>query len=473
MNGKQHIALSAIALLLLFIASVILLWLDIATVWNCIASQPVHDLPQAAIEGGTGTQSQIGGGGIVLSEEYLIKLQDRQTYRTKVYRSWSEFPESSRRNIDVLIVGAGLSAAVVAERAASAGLRVLVVEKRAHIGGNCFDFTLPGTGIRMCKYGSHLFHTKSDRVWDYVQRFSEWRRWEHEKRAYVAGQLVPLPVNPTTVNMLTNTSISTEAEMQAWLDSHGANGVAQPNNSADIGIQRVGGLLFELLFRHYTKKQWDREPRDLRPSVLGRIPVHTNHDTRYFRDRYQALPAHGYTAWIDRMFLHPLIEVVINTDFFDVDASIERRQTVFTGPVDRYFAQKGLPSLAYRSLVFENVLFTNAMFFQQFPVINFPGPDVAYTRIVEHKHFLRQSSPHTVLSVEFPSATGEPYYPIPDPANEQLYERYKALAQQTPAVHFVGRLATYKYYDMDQAIEQALIWFDEFLNKTGLAAQER
>ena len=460
----------ALVLLLVGVVALLgaaLLLLDAEQLAALAAAQ--HPLPAAARDGAAAHAPRyaalVGTRGVRLRDAYVRSVAARAgPYRARVHRALAHVPAAQRRAADVLVVGAGLSGAVVAERAAAAGQRVLVLERRAHAAGNCFDATLPGTALRVALYGAHLFHTDSARVWRYVQRFGAWRRWEHEVRARVGGALVPLPVNPTTVNMLVNASLASPAEMRAWLaaqDGARAGGRAA-NNSADVALQRVGRRLFELIFRPYTRKQWEREPAELNASVLARIPVHESFDTRYFTDRYQALPVDGYTALIDAMLDHPLITVALNTDYFEVERDIARRHTVYTGPIDRFFADQGLEALQYRSLEFEHVLLPYVHYFQPNSVVNYPGLEWNFTRIVEHKHFLHQESPHTVISFEYPSKNGEPYYPIPSPRNQALFDQYQALADNTTDVHFVGRLANYKYLNMDQAIARALDWFDGF-----------
>lgn len=396
----------------------------------------------------------------------FAELAAQERYKARVFRGWQNVP-SEWRDVDVLVVGAGLSGAVTAERFAEAGLRVLVLDRRAHLAGNCFDVQVPEAGgIRVSQYGAHLFHTNDDTVWRYVRRFARWTRWEHEVRALVNEQLVPLPVNPTTVNMLTDASLASEDDMREWLAATTRSHSAEPRNSEDVARSRVGDELFELIFRPYTLKQWQREPRDLAPSVLARIPVHASFDTRYFTDRHQALPADGYTAFVDRMLTHERIAVALDVDFFAVNSTAKRSAaTVFTGPIDRFFADSGLEALEYRSLEFEHVLLRDAPLFQPNSVVNYPAARFPFTRIVEHKHFLHQRSPHTIVTLEHPASSGEPYYPVPSERNHKLFEQYRALAEAAPDVHFLGRLAQYKYLNMDQALARALQWW----NATGNA----
>lgn len=370
-----------------------------------------------------------------------------------------------QNHYDVCVVGAGLSGAVIAERYTnSLGSSVLVLEKRGHIGGNCYDHIDQETGIRVSKYGAHLFHTKFERVWDYMQRFATWVPYEHEVLAYINGMHVPVPVNIDTVNALFNMTISSEAEMDKWLKQEQVQ-FEKPKNSEEMALSRVGPRLYRLLFKPYTIKQWEKEPAELGPEVLARIPVRNNYDARYFGDKYQALPKDGYTSIFQRMFDHPRIELHLNTDYFNVRHRFNCGRTYFTGPIDVYFAHLGWPKLEYRSLQFERKVFKDTKYFQPKSVVNHPGSDVDYTRIVEYKHMLNQSSRHTVIyferSITVSKDNHEPYYPVPNPDNKALYARYQAMALQEADIYFVGRLANYKYFNMDQTVKNALELFDE------------
>ena len=278
--------------------------------------------------------------------------------------------------------------------------------------------------------------------------------------------LVPIPVNPTTVNRLTHASIKTTEEMAMWLKTNQISYGRLPRNSEETAKSRVGEVLYEKIFRPYTLKQWEREPKELAPEVLARIPVHSSFDTRYFTDKYQVLPERGYTSFIENILDHHNIAVALNVDFFKVQEFVQQRETIFTGPIDAFFRNSGLPKLQYRSLRFEHVIRRNTPFFQPNSVVNYPELSVPFTRIVEHKHFLEQESNHTVYSFEYPSSTGEPYYPVPNSANQELYRHYQKLSEMTKDVHFVGRLASYKYFNMDAAIDNALSYFhDHFESK--------
>jgi UDP-galactopyranose mutase len=364
------------------------------------------------------------------------------------------------KNVDILIVGAGISGSVLAERYATVGKKVVVLERRDHIGGNCYDF-IDENKILVSKYGAHLFHTNYQDVWDYVNRFSDWYKWEHKVLAKVEGILVPIPVNITTVNKLFGLKISSEEEMKHWLKSN-ATPISKPKNGKEAAISRVGSILYEKMFRHYTKKQWDKYPEELHASVLQRIPVRTNFDDRYFSDVYQALPKDGYTKLFQRMLDHPNIEVLLNTDYFDVKDEFQGFQKLFyTGPIDRFFEFKHnlQEKLEYRSINFVKET-VNKEFFQENSVVNYPGTEVDYTRIVEYKHFGNQKSKKTTIVKEFTVDEGEPYYPVPNEKNDKIYDLYKREASKLTDVHFVGRLANYKYFNMDQAFKNALDLFE-------------
>jgi len=364
---------------------------------------------------------------------------------------------------DICIVGAGLSGAVIAERYATEMKQsVLVIEKREHIGGNCYDYVDEETGIRVSKYGAHLFHTNYDRVWDYVQRFTHWIPYEHEVLAHINKKHVPVPVNIDTVNALFDLNIQNETEMDEWWKKERTY-FSKPKNSEEIALSRVGQRLYDMLFKPYTIKQWAKTPAELGPEVMARIPVRNDHDTRYFpNDAYQALPKGGYTAIFERMFDHPLIEVRTNTDYFQVRSSLQCGRTYFTGPIDAYFAHVGWPKLEYRSIDFERKVVRNVNYFQPKSVVNYPSLDVDYTRIVEYKHLPNAgNSSHTVIFYERSKDDGDPYYPVPNEENKALYARYQSMAEKEKDVTFVGRLANYKYFNMDETIKNALELFDK------------
>ena len=357
---------------------------------------------------------------------------------------------------DYCIVGAGLSGSTIARLAAEDGKKVLVIEKRDHIAGNTFDEIDPMVGIRVSRYGAHIFHTNDQEVWDFVNRFGSWTPWYHKVLADCDGSLVPVPANIETVNTLFNTSIQNETEMDIWLSSE-RHTYEKINNSEEVALSRVGPRLYEKLFKHYTFKQWAKYPDELEPSVLERIPVRKDFDERYFSDRFQALPTNGYTSIVESMLDHPNIEVKLNCPWTPEMPRVWN-QLVFTGPIDLYFKDK-FPPLEYRSIEFKKNYAMTPGFFQKNSVINYPDASNEYTRCVEYKHFLNQKGGWTVLVKEKTTDKGEPYYPVPTEANRVLYQKYKELADQTEGVHFVGRLASYKYFNMDQAIRNAMDYY--------------
>jgi len=377
---------------------------------------------------------------------------------------------------DIVIIGAGISGAVLAERYASTGKNVLVLEKRNHIGGNCYDY-YDEHGILVSKYGAHLFHTDYDDVWSYVNRFATWYDYEHKVLAKVDGHLVPVPVNINTVNKLLGLKIKSEKEMRVWLEQNQVKN-DDPQNGEEAAMARVGKVLYEKIFKHYTKKQWDRYPNELDASVLNRIPVRSNADDRYFSDTYQALPDGGYTAMFQRILAHPRIRVMLDTDYFDVRKDITGYDKLFyTGPIDRFFDFKYSlrENLEYRSINF--VMEThNREYYQTNSVVNYPSlEDGDFTRIVEYKHMTRQKHAKTTISKEYTvditdPKTQEPYYPILNPRNQRIYERYKEAADKLTDVFFVGRLANYKYFDMDDAFKNALDLFESLEGKKQMRA---
>jgi len=359
---------------------------------------------------------------------------------------------STSRPYDFLIVGAGFAGSVIAERLAEGlGRNVLVVDRREHIAGNAYDH-LDDAGVMVHRYGPHIFHTNAQRIVDYLSRFTEWQPYEHRVLARVDEHLVPIPINLTTLNTLYGLSM-TEAQAEVFLAER-AEPVAAIRTSEDVVINQIGRELYEKFFRGYTRKQWGLDPSELDKSVTSRIPTRTNEDDRYFTDTFQMMPLHGYTRMFERMLDHARIDLLLSTDFAAVRDRIAYKQLIYCGPVDEYF-DFCFGRLPYRSLRFQHETLTQAQF-QAVAVVNYPEPSVPYTRITEYKHLTGQSHPLTSISYEFPCAEGDPYYPIPRPENAELYKRYKALADDTPDVTFLGRLGTYKYYNMDQVVGQAL-----------------
>lgn len=372
--------------------------------------------------------------------------------------------KEDNKKFGICIVGAGLSGAVIAERYAAATKQsVLILDKRHHIGGNCYDYIDKETSIRVSKYGAHLFHTKYKRVWDYVQQFSQWVPYEHKVLALVGRKHIPVPVNINTVNSLFDLDIKSIEEMDAWLKKEQIHYDREPSNSEEMALSRVGLKLYKLLFKPYTIKQWNKTPAELGPTVLARIPVRNNWDDRYFSDQYQALPKRGYTKLIRNMLKSPQITVRLNVDYFNIRNKINCGKTYFTGPIDRFYAEKGLPILEYRSLSFERKVIKNIDHYQPASVVNHPNMKDNFTRIVEYKWLPNQQfhSNDTVIYLERSTSDGEPYYPVPNERNQKLYQKYKAFANSDPDIHFIGRLANYKYFNMDEAIKNALEMFDK------------
>jgi len=346
----------------------------------------------------------------------------------------------------------------VAERlAAGAGKKVLIVDKRAHIGGNAYDH-YDEAGVLVHKYGPHIFHTNSREVFDYLSRFTEWRPYQHRVRAWVDGQLLPIPINLDTVNRLYGLNL-TSFQVDEFFRSV-AEPKAQVRTSEDVIVSKVGRELYEKFFRNYTRKQWDLDPSELDAAVTARVPVRTNRDDRYFTDTYQAMPLHGYTRMFERMLSHPNIKIMLNTDYREVERVIPHGEMIYTGPVDEFF-QFRFGKLPYRSLEFQFVTYERPVY-QDAPVVNYPNEN-PYTRCTEFKYLTGQEHPKTSVVYEYPRAEGDPYYPVPRPENAAMYREYEALARLTTGVHFCGRLATYKYYNMDQVVAQSLTLYKRLI----------
>ena len=367
--------------------------------------------------------------------------------------------------LDALVVGAGFSGCVVAERLAQHGFEVLIIDKRPHIGGNAFD-TVDRHGVRIHPYGPHIFHTNGVRIAEYLSNFTEWRPYEHRVLAKVGPQLVPIPINIDTVNRLYGLALD-ETTIQAFFDS-----VREPRSaiksSEDVVLNAVGRDLYEKFFRGYTRKQWGLDPSELAASVAARIPTRTNRDDRYFTDEFQNMPLDGYTAMFERMLDHSNIRVEVGTDYFSMRRKIAARHLVYTGPIDAYFAYCH-GKLPYRSLRFEHEHLPATARHQAVGTVNYPN-DHEFTRITEFKHLTGQAHTGTSIVREYPQASGDPYYPVPRPENEVLFKRYEALARKEQNVTFVGRLAQYRYYNMDQCVGAALKAAEGILQKIGAQA---
>jgi len=368
---------------------------------------------------------------------------------------------------DYLIVGAGFAGSVIAERLArGANKKVLLVDRRNHIGGNAYD-CFDDHGILIHKYGPHIFHTASKEVFDYLSRFTDWRQYQHRVLAWVDGQLVPIPINLDTINQLYGLNLNS-FELDEWFASR-AEKKEICKTSEDVVVSKIGRELYEKFFRGYTRKQWGLDPSELDAQVTARVPTRTNRDDRYFTDAYQAMPKFGFTRMFEKMLDHPNITVLLKADYRDVKNWAPYRELIFTGPVDEYF-DNCYGKLPYRCLEFKHETL-NKEWAQPVAVINYPN-DYTYTRVTEFKHLTGQEHQKTSLVYEFSRAEGDPYYPIPRAENAELYKQYAALAEQTPNVHFVGRLATYKYYNMDQVVAQALTTFAKLVGKTRQEATE-
>jgi UDP-galactopyranose mutase len=355
---------------------------------------------------------------------------------------------------DWLIVGAGFAGSVLAERLASErGDCVLLVDRRTHIGGNAYDH-LDEAGVLVHKYGPHIFHTNSQQIFDHLSQFTKWRPYSHRVLAHVDGKQVPIPINRTTINTLYGLNLTSE-ELEIWLRQR-AEPVENINTSEDVVVSVVGRELYEKFFRGYTRKQWGVDPSQLDKSVTARVPTRTNDDSRYFTDAFQFMPLNGYTAMFKRMLSHANIDVRLGVDFEEIRETRNYRRLIFTGPIDEYF-QYCFGRLPYRSLSFKHVTLDEP-WHQSVGVVNYPMTE-DYTRITEYKHLTGQEHAKTSLTYEYPAEYGDPYYPVPREENAERYRQYEALARKTPDVWFVGRLATYKYYNMDQVVGQALATF--------------
>src|ERR1700730_2855011 len=365
---------------------------------------------------------------------------------------------------DCLVVGAGFSGAVLAERLA-VGLQrtVLVIDRRDHLGGNAYDF-FDDAGILVHKYGPHIFHTNSKKVFDYLSQFTPWRHYEHRVKAWVDGRLVPFPINSETIRLLCGVT-GTADQIANWLES-----VAEPgriiNNSEDAIVSKFGRHLFDKLFRSYTRKQWGLEASQLSPCVTTRVSARHNEDDRYFTDTYQVMPKDGYNRMFEKMLNHPNITVSLNTRYKNV-AQIQRTHTFYTGPIDEFFSYC-FGRLLYRSMRFVRSTLDCEQF-QPVGVVTYPN-DEDYTRITEFRHITGQAHTKTSIMYEFPTAEGEPFYPVPTAESASTYKRYRELARKLTNASFSGRLGSYQYLNMDQAVAQSLALFDSHSKRQPMAS---
>lgn len=378
---------------------------------------------------------------------------------------------------DLLIVGSGFFGLTIAERAADAGLKVTVIDRRSHIGGNAYSEAEPETGIEVHRYGAHLFHTSNERVWEYVNRFTSFTNYVHRVYSTHNNQTFALPVNLHTINQFFNAAYTPDEARALVKEQAGEFEVDSAKNFYEKGIALVGRPLFEAFFAHYTAKQWQTSPEKLSGDIVSRLPVRYNYDNRYFNDKYEGLPVDGYTAWIERMADHPNITVQLNTDFFDTsqpfnkEALVGKMPIVYTGPIDRYFDYSE-GNLSWRTLDFEEEVL-NVGDYQGTPVMNYPDADVEFTRIHEFKHFhpeRKDSYPtdKTVIMREFSRFAehdDEPYYPVNTPEDRTGLLAYRELAKKEENVFFGGRLGTYQYLDMHMAIGSALSMWDNQISQ--------
>ncbi len=360
-------------------------------------------------------------------------------------------------NYDYLIVGAGITGSTIARVLAEGEEKVLLIDRRDHIGGNCYD-EYDKHGILIHKYGPHIFHTDHREVWDFLSRFTEWRPYEHRVRASIGGRTLPFPINLDTINRLYDLNLK-EDQMAGYLDSIKVK-IDTITNSRDVVISKVGTDLYEKFFKNYTLKQWGIPAEELQPAVCERIPIRLNSDDRYFSDRYQQMPLHGYTALFQKMLAHNNIHLLLNTDYSDISRDIEYKGLIYTGTVDEYYNYSH-GRLGYRSLDFDfkNIATTS---FQEVAVVNYPNSH-DYTRITEYKKLTGQQSDSTTVSYEYPCNEGDPYYPMPTPENAKLYKQYYEETKASKNVIFAGRLGAYRYMNIDAACFEGLRTADKLL----------
>ncbi len=365
---------------------------------------------------------------------------------------------------DWLIVGAGFAGSVLAERLASQrGDRVLVIDKRPHIGGNAYD-RYDEAGILIHQYGPHIFHTNSQSIFEYLSQFTQWRPYEHRVLAEVDGMLLPIPINLDTVNRLFGLDLDPQG-VAAWFRDR-AERRDEIRTSEDVVVSVVGRELYEKFFKGYTKKQWGVDPSQLDKSVTARVPTRIDRDDRYFNDSYQYMPKDGYTRLFERMLTHPNIKIMLQTDFKEIRKEVAFRRLIYTGPIDEFFGFR-FGRLPYRSLAFKHETLDRPQL-QPVAVINYPQTH-PYTRVTEYKHLTGQRHDRTSVTYEYPGDAGDPYYPVPRAENAELYKKYERLALRQEDVWFVGRLATYRYYNMDQVVGQALATFRRIVREIPLA----
>jgi len=369
---------------------------------------------------------------------------------------------------DILIVGAGLSGSTLANKLAD-NYRITIIDKRNHIGGNCYDYY--DNNILMNKYGAHIFHTNKRNIWNYINKFCDWIPWNHKVIGNINNVNFPIPVNIDTVNILLKKNLNKNTMNDFLSNNNKLYNI--PLNSEQIAIKNVGNELYNLIFKEYTYKQWNKYPSELDPSVLARIPIYNNYNTNYFSDIYQVLPKYGYTHFIHKLLYHHNITIKLNTEYTK-DMNKDYSKVFFTGPIDHYYSELNLPKLEYRSINFVKE-YHDIDYYQPNSVVNYPLHtmqinnnivNTPWTRIIEYKHFYNQIVPNkTIIVKEYTTDIGDPYYPIPTKRNQELYLEYQkeAIKDEVNNLYFLGRLGSYKYLNMDQAIEQALILADKIL----------
>lgn len=351
-----------------------------------------------------------------------------------------------------VVVGAGYAGSVTARRLAEEkNEKVLVIDKHNHIAGHAHD-QYNEYGVLIHTYGPHIFHTNNKKVWDWLSRFTDWYLYQHRVLSYIDGMKIPMPISAETINQLYNLNLSSD-EVEKWLEKQ-AEHIDEIKTSEDVVISKAGRDIYEKFFKNYTYKQWDRYPDELDPSVIKRIPFRNNRDTRYFTDKYQGLPKQGYSKMFEKILDHPNIHIMLNTNWLDIKDQIQYDKLYFTGPIDLYYDYK-FGALEYRSVRFEYETFFNKEFYQEVGTVNYPN-DYDFTRITEYKHLTGQNIPYTTIAKEYSMAHGEPFYIVPDKENQDKAEQYRQYAQKEKNVTFIGRLAEYKYYNMDQIVDRAL-----------------
>ncbi|MBV4428303.1 UDP-galactopyranose mutase [Clostridium tyrobutyricum] len=356
---------------------------------------------------------------------------------------------------DYLIVGCGFAGSVCARTLAERNKKILIIDKRNHIGGNAYDY-YNASGIMVHKYGPHIFHTENKRVWDFVSRFTKWNDYQHRVLSYVDGKMMPFPINVDTINILYGTRYDSQTIDGFYKSLKNEN--MDIKNSKDMIVSKVGETLYEKFFRGYTKKQWDLYPEELDKEVTARIPIRFDRDDRYFINKYQGMPLQGYTRLFENMLDHKNIKIMLNTDYFEIKDEVNYQNLIYTGPID-YFFNYCFGNLPYRSLEFVQETY-NMECYQKVGTVNYPN-DYDFTRITEYKYLTRQKSPVTTIMKEYSKSEGDPYYPIPKKENNALYRRYEKESQELDNTYFIGRLANYKYFNMDAVINDALSLVDK------------